>query len=109
VEFDGCYFYPEKVLAIGTACSLDITNLYLRNAEHNRKIPFHKGVLSYAQYIDDIFMIIQANSEEDTHLLYPNHISPLKLLWEVINTRIHFLDIKVFKMPGTMKLYYHLY
>jgi hypothetical protein len=106
VEFDGHYFHQETGLAMGTACSPDIANLYLRNAEYNRKIPFCKGVLSYAWYIDDIFMIIQANSEEDAYLLYPNHIGPLKLLWEVSDTRIHFLDVEVFKMPGAMKLHY---
>jgi hypothetical protein len=29
VEFDGHYFHQEKGLAINTACSPDITNLYL--------------------------------------------------------------------------------
>jgi hypothetical protein len=104
VEFDGRFFRQEKGLAMGTACSPDITNLYLGNGEHNRKIPFRKGILSYARYIDDIFMIVQADSEEDAHLLCPDHIGHLKLLWEVSNTRIHFLDVEVFKMPGAMKL-----
>jgi hypothetical protein len=58
LEFDGRYFCQEKGLAMGTTCSPDIANLYLGNAEHNRKIPFHKGILSYAWYIDDIFMIV---------------------------------------------------
>jgi glycine/serine hydroxymethyltransferase len=47
VEFDGHYFRQEKGLAMGTACSPDIANLYLGNGEHNRKIPFCKGILSY--------------------------------------------------------------
>jgi hypothetical protein len=91
---------------MGTACCPDIANLYLGNGEHNRKIPFRKGILSYAWYIDDIFLIVQANSEEDACLLSPDHIGPLTLLWEVSDTRIHFLDVEVFKMPGAMKLYY---
>jgi hypothetical protein len=109
IKFHGHYFHQEKGLAMGTACSPDITNLYLRNAEHNRKILFHKGVLSYVWYIDDIFMIIQANSEENASLLCPNHIGPLKLLWDISDTRIHFLDVKVFKIPGATKLHYHPY
>jgi hypothetical protein len=43
-----------------------------------------------------MFMIVQADSEEDAHLLCPDHIGPLQLLWEVSDTRIHFLDIEVF-------------
>jgi hypothetical protein len=94
---------------MGTACSPDIANLYLGHGEHNRKIPFRKGILSYAWYIDDIFMIVQADSEEDARLLCPDHIGPLKLLWEVSDTRIHFLDVEVFKMPGATKLHYRPY
>jgi hypothetical protein len=109
VEFDGRFFHQEEGLALGTACSPDIANLVLGNHEHNRKIPFHKGVLSYAWYIDNIFMIVQADCEEDAHLLYHHQISSLKLLWEVSDTRIHFLDVEVFKMPGAMKLHYHRY
>jgi hypothetical protein len=104
VEFDGRFFHQEKGLAMGTTCSPDIANLYLGNGEHNRKIPFRKGILSYAQYIDDIFMIVQANSEEDARLLCPDHIGPLKLLWEVSDTRIHFLDVEVFKMLGAIMI-----
>jgi hypothetical protein len=80
VEFDGYCFRQEKGVAIGTACSPDIANLYLRNGKHNRKIPLGKGILSYAWYIDNIFIIVQANSEQDTYLLCPDHIGPLKLL-----------------------------
>jgi hypothetical protein len=58
VEFDGRFFHQEKGLTMGTACSPDIVNLYLRNSEHNRKIPFRKGILSYTRYIDDIFIIV---------------------------------------------------
>jgi hypothetical protein len=109
VEFYGHDFRQEKGLAMGTACSPDIANLYLRNGEHNRKIPFCKGILSYAWYIDDIFIIVQANSEEDACLLCPDYISHLKLRWEVSDTRVHFLDVEVFKILGTTKIHYHPY
>jgi hypothetical protein len=48
---------------MGTTCSLDIANLILRNKEHAKKIRFHKETILYICYIDDIFTIIQADSE----------------------------------------------
>jgi hypothetical protein len=109
MEFDNQYFHQEKGLVIGTPCSPDIANLVLGNKEHYKKILFHKGTVLYVHYIDDMFTIVEADSEEDACLYCLDHIGWLNVQWEVSNTRIHFLDIEVFKLPGKMKLHYYPY
>jgi hypothetical protein len=109
VEFNNRFFRQEKGLAMATTCSPDIANLVLGNREHNKKIPFCTGTILYVRYIDDIFTIVEADFEENAHLYCLDHISLLKLQWDISDTRIHFLDVEVFRLPCEMKLCYYPY
>ncbi len=109
VEFNGRIFHQEKGLAMGTACSPDLANLALGGYEQVRKIPFRKGILLYARYIDDIFALVEAESEQEARSYCLDHIGPLRLSWEVSDTRIHFLDVEVYISSDKASLCYKPY
>jgi hypothetical protein len=109
VEFDGRYFHQRKGLAMGTACSPDIANLFVGNRERAAGYLKQEGMVLYVRYIDDIFAIVEANSEEDALRRCPKNIGSLRLSWEVSDTKIHFLDVEVYKLPGEGALRYRPY
>ena len=92
------FYHQVKGLAMGVACSPDLANLYM--AEYEQHMPSVEGILLYQRYIDDIFTIILADSEEDAERRF-RHSMPappgLEFTVEVSEHRMVFLDLEIFR------------
>ena len=110
VFYQDRYFLQVKGLAMGTACSPDVANLYAGRMEQLQNIVKKDGnLLLYLRYIDDIFAVVVAANEEEALKYCPHTLGTLSLLWSVSNTRLHFLDVEVFHLPDEDKLRYRPY
>ena len=110
VSFQDRYFRQIDGLAMGSPCSPDVANLYTGELERRRfaKYP-NANVLMYVRYIDDIFMIVLADSVDEALKCCPSGIGLLSLEWSASDLRLHFLDVEVFIMPGTSEVRYKPY
>ena len=103
LQFDGNYYYQTKGLAMGVADSPDIANLYGAYFEIIQGQALNNPrVIYYKRYIDDIFAIITAESEQDALDFASNLINFVgcRITWDVSNTMCPFLDVLVFKDPS---------
>ena len=95
---------------MGGLCSPDVANPYAGIFEQRTVTKYpNNNVLMYVRYIDDIFMIVLGDSEGEAMKFCPFKIGPLCLEWSASDITIHFLDVKVFVMPGTSEIRYKLY
>lgn len=79
-------------LAMGLGCSPDIANLYC--TEYERIFANRPEVVFFKRYMDDIFVILVLDDEEDEtevlqQLVYPK----LSLTWKTSRTSVVFLDM----------------
>jgi hypothetical protein len=83
---------------MGVACSPDLANLYM--GEYEQHMLSVDKILLYQRYIDDIFTIIIADSEEDAerHFRHSMPAPPgLEFTVEVSEHRMVFLDLEIFR------------
>ena len=102
-QFDGQYFLQLQGIAMGVACSPDISNLFgaafenvfMASSVTRERIPF------YGRFIDDGFMIVYADSKDDALQFCKDtvNIGDLDLTWEVSDRLMPFLDMLVYLDP----------
>ncbi len=93
VTFEKTLYVQIAGLAMEIACSPDLVNSYA--AEHEEEYDVDK-LLLFQHYIDDMFMITEADNEEDAlriaqRITYPN----LEVEWEASRSSLKFLDVLV--------------
>ena len=95
------YYLQRKGLAMGVACSPDLANLFL--AEHETHMSEQADVLYYGRFIDDMLLVLYANSLEDA-LKFAKRVLPppegMQFKWEGSPNRIVFLDLEIFVNAG---------
>ena len=87
-------------LAMGMPAAPDIANLFAAWYEKRLPLTFHKQILLFKRYIDDIICIVYADSLshcEQTLGIY--NIPGLKLNWEISGTNAVFLDLDIWRSP----------
>jgi hypothetical protein len=100
LQFNGKYYRQEQGLAMGVADSPDIANLYGTWFEIIQGQAMNKpNVIYYKRYIDDVFAIITADSEQEALDFMRSTINFVgcKIQWEASRTVCPFLDVLVFK------------
>jgi hypothetical protein len=103
-QFDGRCFSQETGLAMGVASSPDICNLYLSVFEE-AIVPKIEEILFFGRFIDDVFAIVVADTEEQAReILRPLQYEPLKLEWSVSKQHVQFLDLLVYVDPTSNRL-----
>jgi len=96
------YIRQVNGLAMGMSATPDIANLYAAWYEKRLPIAFHRKMILFKRYIDDIICIIYADSLsqcEQTLRLY--NIPGLKLNWEISGTNAVFLDLDIWRSPSS--------
>lgn len=113
-EFDDQTYLQEQGLAMGISCSPDIANLVAAAEEEtfvSAKAIKHNAarygvtVIMYVRYIDDIFMIVKGESEQQVRdfLIATRPLGKdLEVTWSVSDERQVFLDVEVFFYPGEL-------
>jgi len=113
-EFNSVVYRQIQGLAMGVACSPDIANLWgayfedhhiINDAVWQQHVPF------YRRFIDDMFMIVYANSAEEALCITQRlrlddpDSDVIKLTWEVSEYNVPFLDMLVYVHPihGTIE------
>ena len=107
-QFDGSYFLQLQGIAMGVACSPDISNIYgacyeevfMNQPDMTERIAF------YGRFIDDGFIIIYAETAEEALSFCKErvHIGGLELTWDVSELNTPFLDMMVYIDPLTGKI-----
>ena len=99
--FNGKNYLQTKGCAMGTKCAPNYANIFMGDFESKHIYPRIKNKsLSYLRFIDDIFMIWTASTEELEKFL--NDINQndvhksIKFTAEYSKTEINFLDITVY-------------
>lgn len=93
-EFDQKTYKQLNGIAMGTSCAPCVANIYA--AYYERKFVeewSEKGLLFYARYIDDIFLVFQGNNLDEC--LAEHHIPGLEIGWERSPKKMSFLDVLV--------------
>jgi hypothetical protein len=100
LRFNDKYYRQEQGLAMGVADSPDIANLYGAWFEIIQgQILNQPRIIYYKRYIDDIFAIITAESEQDALDFMSKIINfaGCRITWDASRTVCPFLDVLVFK------------
>ena len=87
----------------------NLANIYAGSYEDtkNNGSSFRDAFIVYCRYIDDILVILQANSEQDARAcLAKVDLGNLEVSWEISMTSQTYLDLVVFKFPGENRLRY---
>ena len=103
-KVNGAQEYIRQVdgLAMGMSAAPDIANHYAAWYKKRLPIAFHRKMILFERYIDDIICIIYADSLsqcEQTLGLYD--IPGLKLNWEISRTNAVFLDLDIWRSPSS--------
>jgi hypothetical protein len=102
LRFNGKHYRQNKGLAMGVADSPDIANLYGAWFEIIQGQTLNQPrLIYYKRYIDDIFAIITADSEQDALDFAKNLINfaGCRITWDASIMTCPFLDVLVFKDP----------
>ena len=102
LRFNSKYYKQIKGLAMGVADSPSIANLYGAWFEVAQGQILEKPeIIYYRRYIDDVFCIIAAPSEQEALHFVQNTVSFVgcRITWEVSFTSCPFLDVWVFLDP----------
>jgi hypothetical protein len=106
LQFNDKYYCQDKGLAMGVADSPDIANLYGAWFEIIQgQVMNQPRVIYYKRYIDDIFAIIMADSEQEALDFVSKMVNFVgcKITWDVSRTVCPFLDVLVFKDPRDLE------
>jgi hypothetical protein len=112
-QFDGQYFLQLQGIAMGVACSPDISNLFgaafenifMASSQTRERIPF------YGRFIDDGFMIVYADSKDEALQFCKDtvNIGDLDLTWDVSDRLMPFLDMLVYIDPVSQRIEHRPY
>jgi hypothetical protein len=106
LQFNDKYYRQDKGLAMGVADSPDIANLYGAWFEIIQgQVMNQPRIIYYKRYIDDIFAIITADSEQEALDFASKMINFVgcRITWDVSRTVCPFLDVLVFKDPRDLE------
>src|SRR5262249_4182235 len=104
LEFDGVTYLQAQGLAMGVASSPDLANIYAAHFEESI-IPNLKELIFFGRFIDDVFGIVVADSEEQAIAITRTiNYGPLQLTWDVSEWSLPFLDLLVFIDPTTNRI-----
>jgi hypothetical protein len=68
-------------------------------------MPKIEKLLFFARFIDDVFAVVQADSQDEAmRIISPIDYSPLKLTWSVSAINMPFLDLLVYVDPISNRL-----
>ena len=118
IKFNNNYFKPLQGVAMGSCSSVILSDLYV-HVKIETKISLHAfRILFYGRFVDDIFLLLEA--EEDLNLLkeYMNSLSNLKFTKEGPAQTLNFLDFtltisgdnissRIYKKPSAKNNYLH--
>lgn len=98
-KYNNQYYHQQIGLAMGTPCAPVLANIYGGYFERKERITSYLEVALYARYIDDIFVILQADTFEEAEQWCINnvHIKYCTINWEIEEFSNHFLDIQIMK------------
>jgi len=102
-EYNKIYYQQMNGLAMGSPLSGSIADIYMHYLETekiiNTKNPFHKKIVYWFRYVDDIICLFNGNEKESNDLLeYLNSISnTIQFTKESQNESINFLDVTIYK------------
>ncbi|KAL4063490.1 hypothetical protein V8B97DRAFT_2085463 [Scleroderma yunnanense] len=96
VQYESLPYLQSKGIAMSITCSLDITNLFVSNA--NESLCHHPVVLFFQWYIDDLFMIVKAPTPDDALLIIQQHwqLHGCSVEWAPPGHTCVFLDMFVY-------------
>ena len=96
-EFAGRHFLQVGGTAMGTKVAPSFANTYMGWFERNHVYTYHKQLLLWVRFIDDIFQIWQHGLEK--FRLFENHLNncedSIKFETDISETAVHFLDTTV--------------
>lgn len=110
VNTDALFYYKEHTyqqirgLPMGAPQSPDVANAYMAEHEEELKIPHvdrPRWMLFYQRYIDDIYSLVQADSEEEAVQLVTDYIKIpyLDITWQASKDHAVFLDLYTYLDP----------
>jgi hypothetical protein len=98
-QFQHEYFEQMRGLAMGMHCAPDLANLYAAYFEDEFVIN-SPSVLFYKRFIDDIFMLIQADSGEAAlEIAGGLNLPGCEIVWSTASQSAIFLDVHVWISP----------
>jgi hypothetical protein len=109
-EFNQVKYRQRDGLAMEIACSPDIANLYAASGESkyfDGSLPYFKQYVPvYVRYIDDVFMVVIADTaDEAIAIAHEIDIGQgLEIEWSLGDKHQIFLDIEVLKIDGESSL-----
>jgi hypothetical protein len=100
-QFQGRVYIQSRGLAMGMACSPDVANVFGCHYE-NEFIPKEERILFFGRFIDDVFMIVEADSEEEALSICQDTVAygDLEMTWSVSASNMQFLDLFVYIDPS---------
>ena len=101
VKGDEEFYLQKRGLAMGVACSPDLANLFL--AENETHMSELANVLYYGRFIDDMLLILYADSLDEALEFAKVVIPPpegMQFKWEGSPNRLVFLDMEIFVSPN---------
>jgi len=98
LEFNEEYYLQIDGLPMGSACSPQLASLFLWNLEEKIPSEFLKYILIWKRFIDDIFVLWNGPKEilEEFKQWYNSLHKNIKILWNVNENNINYLDIIVY-------------
>lgn len=102
VQFGEQTYKQTRGLAMGVACSPDVANLF-GHFHEALIVPNLNKLLFYKRYIDDVFALVEANSEIEAYNYMRDNLilEGCQIGWEVSQHHAVFLDMFVFRDPFT--------
>jgi len=91
-EHKNNYYYQKEGLAMGIPAAPDVANLYMAHFENS----FAGEFLLYKRYIDDVFVLVKADSKKAVlEQLSKVKADGLTLTWSVEEKTCNFLDLSI--------------
>ena len=83
---------------MGTKCAPHFANIFMSDLEQNALLGFHKDLVMWVRFIDDIFGIFIGPKERLDQLIHRiNNMHPnIKLTFDVSHTSVNFLDTTIY-------------
>lgn len=103
-QFDGKFYLQKRGLAMGVSDSPTLANIHAASYEFSigKNLGKRKDqVLFYRRYIDDVFCVLLADSEQEARQLLNDgvKIKGCELKWDVSTMSVVFLDLWVYLNP----------
>ncbi len=107
-EFDGSIYKQLRGTAMGTKMAPTYAIIFMDNLERKLLQKANKKPRFWKRFIDDIFGIWRGPKQELLEFVewlnHPDQHPTIKFTCEASETSVHFLDVKVYKVPGNPKL-----